>query len=223
MAARDNSLRDHSSPRGGCAIISAIVGRPRLRRGCSAVEAGGPETFEGLVALFSQRPKWRQILVWCDGFESWQRADEVPEILSRIVIPPPLSQKAEASRIATPPPLPHTTGSSSSPEISSLPSVASQANNQLGALSKRFKGLVEDSALVRSGLIIGAVVVAALVLTWTVLLTPLGRTAVLLKIAGLIGYFTPALVIGAIWGFIRYDRRACGLRRVWERAPRWQR
>ena len=95
----------------------------------------GPAPFDDLVSLLSRRTDWKRFFVWRDGFDAWTRADKVPEIVSRIVVPP-LSQTTASSR------------------------------NQLLALSKRFKGLVDENALVMFGVIIGT----ALVLTWTMLL-----------------------------------------------------
>jgi hypothetical protein len=95
----------------------------------------GPTPFDDLVSLLSRRTDWKRFFVWRDGFDAWTRADKVPEIVSRIVVPP----------------LPQATGS---------------RWNQLLALSNRFKGLVDENALVMLGVMIGT----ALVLTWTLLL-----------------------------------------------------
>src|SRR6266487_1399141 len=67
-------------------------------------QTGGPETFEGLLSMFSRRPDWQQIFVWRDGLDSWRRADDVPEISSQIRMPPPLPQEARAASPAISPP-----------------------------------------------------------------------------------------------------------------------
>jgi hypothetical protein len=92
----------------------------------------------------------------------------------------------------------------------SNPIVTSKPINQLAAASNKFRRLVEGSALVRLALIIGVISVAALLILWTMFLAPAGRSAILLKLAGLIGYFVPAAVLGALWGFIRYSCAAWG-------------
>jgi hypothetical protein len=83
----------------------------------------------------SRRRDWAGVFVWRDGLDVWTRAGKVPEIVSRIVVPP-------------------------------LPQATASSRNQQLALSKRFKVLVDDNALVMLGVIIGT----ALVLAWTMLL-----------------------------------------------------
>ena len=48
----------------------------------------GPTPFDDLVSLLSRRTDWKRFFVWRDGFDAWTRADKVPEIVSRIVVPP---------------------------------------------------------------------------------------------------------------------------------------
>jgi hypothetical protein len=48
----------------------------------------GPAPFDDLVSLLSRRRDWARVLVWRDGLDAWTRADKVPEIVSRIVVPP---------------------------------------------------------------------------------------------------------------------------------------
>ena len=48
----------------------------------------GPAPFDDLVSLLSRRTDWKRFFVWRDGFDAWTRADKVPEIVSRIVVPP---------------------------------------------------------------------------------------------------------------------------------------
>jgi hypothetical protein len=49
----------------------------------------GPAPFDDLVSLLSQRTDWKRLFVWRDGFDAWTRADKVPEIVNRMVVPPP--------------------------------------------------------------------------------------------------------------------------------------
>ena len=95
----------------------------------------GPVPFDDLVSLLSRRRDWARFFVWRDGLDAWTRADKVPEIVSRIVVPP-------------------------------LPQATASSRNQPLAPSKRFKGLLDENALVMLGVIIGT----ALVLSWTMLL-----------------------------------------------------
>jgi GYF domain 2 len=95
----------------------------------------GPAPFDDLVSLLSRRRDWARVLVWRDGLDGWTRADKVPEIVSRIVVPP-------------------------------RPQATASSRNQPLALSKRFKGLLDENALVMLGVMIGT----ALVLAWTMLL-----------------------------------------------------
>ena len=57
----------------------------------------GPTPFDDLVSLLSRRTDWKRFFVWRDGFDAWTRADKVPEIVSRIVVPP-LSQTTASGR-----------------------------------------------------------------------------------------------------------------------------
>jgi GYF domain 2 len=57
----------------------------------------GPVPFDDLVSLLSRRRDWARFLVWRDGFDAWTRADKVPEVVSRIVVPP-LPQATASSR-----------------------------------------------------------------------------------------------------------------------------
>lgn len=54
-------------------------------------------------------------------------------------------------------------------------------------------------------LVLGVVMLVALVVTWNAM-TPAGHTAFLLKLAEFVGYFAPAIVLGALWGWIKYSR-----------------
>jgi hypothetical protein len=47
----------------------------------------GPAPFDDLVSLLSQRTDWKRFFVWRDGFDAWKRADKVPEIVRRMVVP----------------------------------------------------------------------------------------------------------------------------------------
>ena len=57
----------------------------------------GPAPFDDLVSLLSRRTHSKRFFVWRDGFDAWRRADKVPEIVSRIVVPP-LPQTTGSSR-----------------------------------------------------------------------------------------------------------------------------
>lgn len=65
----------------------------------------------------------------------------------------------------------------------------------------------KTSAVARILLVVGIALLIAAVVAWNAM-TPLGQTAVLMKLAGLLGLFAPAIVLGALWGWIRYSRSA---------------
>jgi hypothetical protein len=57
----------------------------------------GPAPFDDLVSLLSQSADWKRFFVWRHGFDAWTRADKVPEIVSRMAVPP-LPQTTGSSR-----------------------------------------------------------------------------------------------------------------------------
>jgi uncharacterized membrane protein YhaH (DUF805 family) len=53
----------------------------------------GPLSLADLTAILSRVAGAKNLLVWCDGFEQWQRAETVPELVAFIIKPtqpPPL-------------------------------------------------------------------------------------------------------------------------------------
>jgi hypothetical protein len=62
----------------------------------------GPITFDELISLLSQLPTHRGVLVWREGFTDWTEAENVREIVARLIRPPPLRRGSSA----IPPPVP---------------------------------------------------------------------------------------------------------------------
>jgi YidC/Oxa1 family membrane protein insertase len=75
----------------------------------------GPLSLAGLAKILSRAPNARDVLVWRDGFEGWQKASAVPELVSLVFKP------------RQPPPLPPPPSLPPSP--SNLPSEAPLASN----------------------------------------------------------------------------------------------
>ena len=69
-------------------------------------ETRGPITFDQLIALLSQLPTPRGVLVWRDGFTDWTEAENVREIAEKLIRPPPLRRRSSA----IPPPVPEGSG-----------------------------------------------------------------------------------------------------------------
>jgi hypothetical protein len=57
-------------------------------------ETRGPITFDQLIKFLSQRSSPREILVWREGFTDWMAAENVREIVERLIRPPPLPQSS---------------------------------------------------------------------------------------------------------------------------------
>jgi GYF domain 2 len=53
-------------------------------------ETRGPIAFDPLLKLLSQRPSPRGVLVWREGFANWTAAENVREIVEKLIRPPPL-------------------------------------------------------------------------------------------------------------------------------------
>ena len=66
--------------------------------------------------------------------------------------------------------------------------------------------LVEESAAVRALWLFGAVVVTAFVIIWN-MMTPAGHSALMLKATWWVGAFSPAILIGAAAGWLKYSRK----------------
>ena len=56
-----------------------------------AGETYGPITFEQLIEILTRLPSPRDVPVWRDGFDDWMAAENVREIVARLIRPPPLS------------------------------------------------------------------------------------------------------------------------------------
>ena len=53
----------------------------------------GPLTLQELKQTLSNIPMPHQVLVWCDTFSDWKRAEDVPELRAQTVVPPPLPEE----------------------------------------------------------------------------------------------------------------------------------
>lgn len=57
-------------------------------------ETRGPVAFDQLLKLLSQRPSPRGVLVWREGFSDWAAAENVRDIVEKLIRPPPLPQSS---------------------------------------------------------------------------------------------------------------------------------
>jgi hypothetical protein len=64
-------------------------------------ETRGPIAFDQLTKLLSQLPSPRGILVWREGFDDWKAAENVREIVEKLVRPPPLPRSPVTARTET--------------------------------------------------------------------------------------------------------------------------
>jgi hypothetical protein len=60
----------------------------------------GPLTLADMTAILSRVPNARNVLVWQDGFSSWLKVQDVPELAQHVIKPPPIPVSAK------PPPIP---------------------------------------------------------------------------------------------------------------------
>jgi hypothetical protein len=67
--------------------------------------------------------------------------------------------------------------------------------------------IFERSAMARVLSVVGVMVVIAVAVIWN-MVTPAEHSIFLLKLAGWIGVALPTIVLGAIWGWIRYSKSA---------------
>lgn len=65
-------------------------------------ETRGPITFDQLVSILSQLPTPRGVLVWREGFNDWTAAENVREIVERLIRPPPLKPRPSVAASAVP-------------------------------------------------------------------------------------------------------------------------
>jgi hypothetical protein len=61
-------------------------------------ETRGPITFETLIKLLSQLPTPRGVLVWREGFDDWTAAENISEIVEKLIRPPPLPRPSMIAR-----------------------------------------------------------------------------------------------------------------------------
>jgi hypothetical protein len=59
-----------------------------------------PLTIADMTAILSRTPNARNVLVWQDGFSSWLKVEDVPELAQRVIRPPLIPVSAK------PPPIP---------------------------------------------------------------------------------------------------------------------
>jgi hypothetical protein len=104
----------------------------------------GPKSLSDMTAILSHASNARNILVWRDGFASWVRAENVPELAPHVIKPPPLP--------ASPPPLSKAiTVPSAQPVFGEL-----RANDQRSAANKRdLVGISGWLVLVAIGQVLG--------------------------------------------------------------------
>jgi hypothetical protein len=60
-------------------------------------ETRGPVAFDQLIKLLSQLPTPRGVLVWREGFDDWTAAENVREIVGKLVRPPPLRPRSSVA------------------------------------------------------------------------------------------------------------------------------
>jgi hypothetical protein len=153
-------------------------------------ETLGPMTLQQLEAQLSRSMVWKLIRIWRDGFDDWVLAGSVPELQQ--IEPPPLIQP-----------------------VSGTPPIPSSTNPQ--AIDSRFLSSIVD-------LVAKLWVRVFILLAFLTITIPLGIWSVLsdserasvstfilvlsLKATLMLGYATPAIVLGAAWGWLRYSKTA---------------
>src|SRR5258708_7316129 len=61
-------------------------------------ETRGPITFDRLIKMLSLMPSPRGVLVWREGFEDWKFAENISEIVEKLIRPPPLPRSSVITR-----------------------------------------------------------------------------------------------------------------------------
>jgi GYF domain 2 len=98
-------------------------------------ETRGPVSFDQLVELLSQLPTHRGVPVWREGFTDWTPAENVREIVEKLIRPPPLGRRSSA----IPPPLPE------SADITTPPSpILREETGLLSGMKRKAKMLRES-------------------------------------------------------------------------------
>jgi hypothetical protein len=62
-------------------------------------ETRGPITFDQLVKILLLLPTARGTLVWREGFDDWRAAENVREIVEKLIRPPPLRPRSSVLRV----------------------------------------------------------------------------------------------------------------------------
>jgi hypothetical protein len=60
-------------------------------------ETRGPIAFDQLIRILSQLPTPKGVLVWREGFKDWTAAENVREIIEKLIRPPPLRPRSPAA------------------------------------------------------------------------------------------------------------------------------
>jgi hypothetical protein len=60
-------------------------------------ETRGPITFDQLIKILSQLPTPKGVLVWREGFDDWKAAENISEIVEKLIRPPPLRPRSSAT------------------------------------------------------------------------------------------------------------------------------
>jgi len=61
-------------------------------------ETRGPITFGTLIKLLSELSTPRGVLVWREGFDDWKAAENISEIVEKLIRPPPLPRPSMIAR-----------------------------------------------------------------------------------------------------------------------------
>jgi len=61
-------------------------------------ETRGPITFDRLIKILSLMPSPRGVLVWREGYEDWKFAENISEIVEKLIRPPPLPRSSVITR-----------------------------------------------------------------------------------------------------------------------------
>jgi len=60
-------------------------------------ETRGPVAFDQLIKLLSRLPTPKGVLVWREGFADWTAAENVREIVEKLIRPPPLRPRSSVT------------------------------------------------------------------------------------------------------------------------------
>jgi len=168
-------------------------------------ETLGPMTLQQLEARLSRSMEWKLISVWRNGFDDWVLAGSVPELQQ--IEPPLLIQP-----VSGPPPIPSSTNS----QAAEPRPLRQQVSKPQSIGSPVLLSIVELVAKlwVRVFILLAFLTTTIPLGIWSVLSNSERASvstfilALSLKATSILGYATPALVLGAAWGWLRYSKTA---------------